>query len=246
MQSRTLPARLESLALISEFVVAAAQAAELDEHAVWQVQLAVDEAATNIIQYAYDLDQNGQITVETELNNEYLTIRLHDSGRGFDPNDVPPPDMQSPLEQRQVGGLGLYLMNQLMDEVQFSFDPGSCNVVTLRKRRTRSPVSALIYTPSGRLDAAAAPGLLELLLGQARDYGWRVVLDLEQVTFLSSSGLRTLLLLMKELRHQGGDLRLCNLQPRVAEVFAMTGFNRVFSIDDTRGEALDLIAKGIA
>lgn len=238
METLSLPATLDSLEPISAFVLEAAERAGLDEHAAWQVQLAADEAATNIIQYAYDADQHGLIVVECETSNELLTLRLRDKGRGFDPNDVPPPDMQSPLEQRQVGGLGLYLMRQLMDDVQFEFDRAAGNTVTLVKRRAQPQPDALVYGPIGRLDAATATGLLNLLLDQARAYGWRVVLDLTHTTFVSSSGLRALLLLMKELHHQGGDLRLCNMQPRVAETFRMSGFDRVFAIDAGRAESL--------
>jgi serine/threonine-protein kinase RsbW len=238
MESLTLPAKLESLEPISAFVLAAAHAAGLDDHACWQVSLAVDEAATNIIQYAYPAGHEGTITIETELSAQALTMRLRDSGRGFDPNDVPPPDMQSPLEQRQVGGLGLYLMHQLMDEVAFSFDGEHGNTVTLVKHLTRREPAALVYRPYGRLDAAAAPALLNVLLDQARQYRWRVVIDLTDTTFISSSGLRALLLLMKELHHQGGDLRLCNLQPRVVETFQISGFDRVFAIDATEADAL--------
>jgi anti-anti-sigma factor len=243
METLTLPAKLESLAQIGAFVEAAALDAGLDAHAAWQVQLAVDEAATNIIQYAYDPEQNGQVVVEHETQGDAFVVRLRDNGRVFDPDLVPPPDLASPIDERQVGGLGLYLIRQLVDDVRFETEAAG-NVATLVKQKAPPSPPVFVYAPAGRLDAAATPGLVHLVLEQARPYAWRVVVDLSQVSFISSSGLRSLLLLLKELRQHGGDLRLCALQPRVAAVFDMTGFAQVFAIDGTVAEALRAFAVG--
>ena len=71
-----------------------------------------------------------------------------------------------------------------------------------------------------------------------------VLLDLGGVTFLSSSGLRALLLVRKELLAQGGELRLCAPRPQVREVFTLTGFTQVFAIHQTREEALGAFGQG--
>ena len=62
------------------------------------------------------------------------------------------------------------------------------------------------------------------------------------MTFLSSSGLRILLMLARELKSTDGELRLCSMQPAVAEVFALTGFTQIFTIHRTRDEALAALA----
>jgi serine/threonine-protein kinase RsbW len=66
--------------------------------------------------------------------DDALVIHLHDQATPFDPTEVPPPDLTVPLEQRPVGGMGIYLMQQLMDEVSYRTTPQGGNWLTMRKR----------------------------------------------------------------------------------------------------------------
>ena len=134
-QTLTFPGQYDSLAVISEFVTRAAEAANLDEHGVYEVQMAVDEACCNIIEHAYGGEGRGDVECSCRVNDEGLTVTLRDRGRPFDPSVVPEPDLQAELEDRDVGGLGLYFMHRLMDEVRFEFTPGAGNSVTMVKRR---------------------------------------------------------------------------------------------------------------
>jgi serine/threonine-protein kinase RsbW len=243
MESITVPATLESLARISDFITDATARVGLDEHAAWQVQLAVDEAATNIIQHGYGTAP-GEIELQWRVEGDQLMVMLRDSGRRFNPDDVPAPDITSPLEERQAGGLGLYLMGQLMDTVEFTFGDPRGNFLTMSKQISR-PTTARIFELSGRLDAVstqqAIQGVYQAIAGGDR----QILLDLAQVSFLSSSGMRALLLVRKELlAHEGGELRICALQPHVREVFELTGFTRVFHIHHTRDEALRAFGRG--
>lgn len=247
MESITLTADLDALAKISAFITEAAELAGLDERATWQVQLAVDEAATNVIQHAYDLDEPGDLTLGWECEGNRFIVSLRDSGKSFDPASVPPPDITSPLEERQVGGLGLYLITRLMDEVRFEFHPQQGNVLTMVKYITSGPRDDVVVMPiSGRVDAVTAPQLNKAV-HEKIDQGARfVLLDLSDVTFLSSSGLRSLLLIRKELMTLGGELRLAGLQPQVHEVFVLTGFTQVFAIHATAEEARGAFGQGRA
>ncbi len=228
---------LESLGEISDFVVSAARAAGLDDQAVWEVQLAVDEAATNVILHAYGGHEEGPITVQVDVRDDEFVICLHDRGKPFDPDAVPHPDLDSPLEARKTGGLGLYLMRKLMDRVDFHFDAGGYNLVTMAKRL---PYANLRVVPiSGRIDAAAAPAVRQRVTEAAESGARYIVVDLAGVTFLSSSGLRVLLLLARDLRKRGSDLRLCSAQPHVAEVFHLTGFDQIFELHPTREAAVE-------
>src|SRR5262245_13566866 len=89
MESLTLLATLDSLARISEFITDATKQAGLDDHAAWQVQLAVDEAATNVIQHGYDQGMPGKIELSWRLDGPSLVVALRDYGRRFDPENVP-------------------------------------------------------------------------------------------------------------------------------------------------------------
>ena len=92
---------------------------------------------------------------------------------------------------------------------------------------------------SGRLDAVRTDTAIAQVHAAIADGVRKVLLDLSDVTFLSSSGLRALLLMRKELLAHDGELRLCALRPEVQEVFALTGFTQVFTIHRSRAEALD-------
>ena len=234
---------LDSLSEVSDYIVAAARAAGLDDHAVWEVQLAVDEAATNVVLHAYgDHEVEGPLTITTEVKDNEFVVCLADHGKPFDPETVPPPDLTSPLEERRTGGLGLYLMRKLMDRVDFQFTSDGQNVLTMAKRL---PADDLRFVRlSGRIDAGAAP-MVRSAAREAMKSGTRhIVIDLSEVTFMSSSGLRILLLLARELRATGGDVRLCAARPQVAEVFRLTGFHHIFELHPTREAAAQSFRQG--
>jgi len=238
MESLTVPANLDALATISVFITDATSRAGLDDHAAWQVQLAVDEASTNIIQHGYDTAAPGEIELAWLVDGPDLIVTLRDRGRRFNPDDVPAPDITSPLEERQSGGLGLYLMSRLMDMVEFEFDDTNGNLLKMTKRIGATGAPAQIFDLAGRLDAVSSQAAIARVYAAISAGARQVLLDMSQVTFLSSSGLRALLLVRKELLAQGGELRLCALKPQVREVFTLTGFTQVFAIHSTREEAL--------
>ena len=134
----TFSARYENLAAIDRFVADAARHAGFDNCAVYQVQLAVDEACSNIIEHAYGGESQGVIECTRRIQDGDLTVVLRDYGRPFDPTSVPEPDVEADLEDRPEGGLGLYLISRIMDEVTFDFDSETGNVLTLVKRKEAS------------------------------------------------------------------------------------------------------------
>jgi len=138
-QTFVFPGQFKSLAAISEFVAGAAEAAGLDERAVYAVQMAVDEACTNIIEHAYGGEGRGDIEITCRISADKLTVILHDYGRPFDPTGVLSPDLEESLEERNAHGLGLYFMRRLMDEVEFEFRPDSGNVLTMVKYKRAAP-----------------------------------------------------------------------------------------------------------
>jgi serine/threonine-protein kinase RsbW len=247
MDSITLVADLDALAKISAFITEAAELSGLDERATWQVQLAVDEAATNVIQHAYDSDEPGELVLAWHYADHRFTVTLRDTGRQFDPDAVPTPDITSPLEERQVGGLGIYLITRLMDEVRFDFHPQHGNVLTMVKYTLPDLHEDLVVLPiEGRIDAITAPTLTQTVQDHMRNGARFVLIDLTAVSFLSSSGLRALLLIRKELMTLGGELRLAGLQPQVHEVFALTGFTQVFAIHPSVDDARNAFGQGRA
>lgn len=134
-QTLTFPGQFDSLAPISDFVTCAAKTAGLNACAVYAVQMAVDEACSNIIEHAYSGEERGTIECTCCINDDGLTVILRDHGRPFDPTSVPEPDLHASLKDRGESGLGLYFMRQLMDKVHFEFTLDAGNVLTMIKRK---------------------------------------------------------------------------------------------------------------
>lgn len=228
--TKTFPAVLESLADISAFVNEATHQCKMTEREAWHVQLAVDEAATNIIQHAYGEQPGGSMDIAWDIDAGVLTIVLRDRGARFEPAAVPTPDIHSSFEERQAGGLGIYLMNKLMDEVLYRFDTDG-NELTLRKRFAEPTVATeQLFVIEGRLDARGTAVALEPVTAAVAAGARTVLLDLHKVQFLSSSGLRSLLMIRRELNAHQGTLMLIGMLPHVEEVFSMTGFSQVFDL----------------
>jgi serine/threonine-protein kinase RsbW len=138
-KSCTFPGRHESLSEISAFVTEAAEAAGLPPKTVYEVQLAVDEACSNIIDHAYGGEGEGDIECTCHVTEDGLTVKLRDHGESFDPESISSPDLHADLEERTTGGLGLYFIRKLMDDVDFEFqEADGANLLTLVKYREKS------------------------------------------------------------------------------------------------------------
>ncbi|MBI4631742.1 MAG: ATP-binding protein [Chloroflexi bacterium] len=129
-----VPARYDRIKQICSFVVDAANVAGLDESSTFQCQIAVDEACTNIIEHGYEGEDKGRIEVICNALPTVLKIELLDQAPPFDLDKVPEPELGAPLEDMKIGGLGIYFMKKMMDDVSFSRENGT-NKLSLLKRR---------------------------------------------------------------------------------------------------------------
>ena len=128
-----ISAELKNLALIRDFVQETATALAADPVMLFNVVLAVNEVATNIMIHGYQ-GQPGLIEIEVGRAGNSLVVRLRDQAPPFDPSVVPDPDLTLPLEKRSSGGMGIYLTRQLMDELTHRLTPQGGNELTLIKK----------------------------------------------------------------------------------------------------------------
>src|SRR5436190_18125447 len=135
MQSVQFSAKFEYLDEIREFVGDIARAGGFDAKDVYNIQLAADEAASNIIEHAYEGVNNGLLELSCGVKGNTITIILMDHGEPFDPSIVPLPDLKADLSERKIGGLGIFLMRKLMDEVRYETKPNKSNILTMTKRK---------------------------------------------------------------------------------------------------------------
>ena len=131
---KTYDAVMENLHDMMDFITEEAQKVGFDENAVGKIQLAAEEALVNVIHYAYPEDQTGQMTVicTTEID-ESLSIVIKDQGMAFDPfNDGEKVDVYAPEEERRIGGLGIFIIEQVMTYSGYQRD-NDTNILTMKK-----------------------------------------------------------------------------------------------------------------
>ena len=239
-----ITSRPENLSRVAEFIAEVAANFGLTDQETYNIQMAVDEAVTNIIEHAYE-GAEGPIEVVAERHGDDFVVTLRDHGKTFDPTTISEPDVNASLEERDIGGLGLYFMRRLMDEVEFHFNQSGWNELTMLRRRravmtcgSRYDPSIIVIQPRGRLDANGTTYLESELESLAQDNQHRLVVDFRQVTYISSTGLRTLLLAVRRAKRHGGDVKLCSLNAPVRKIFRMAGFDMILAIHDTEEQAV--------
>jgi len=128
-----IPSQTDNLEIIRNFVNGVAKKVGFDGEESNKIELAVDEACTNVIEHAYAHDDNQNIDIAIKIDYQKLIVIVTDKGQSFQMDEVEMPDMKSYLAELRVGGLGIYLMKTLMDEVDYQTKPGVKNEVRMVK-----------------------------------------------------------------------------------------------------------------
>lgn len=134
MAQMTLEAVPESLDRVLEFIDANLERSQFPAKVQVQINIAIEELFVNIARYAYR-PYVGEVTirVETEAAPSQVTIRFIDRGRPYNPLQKEDPDVTLSAEEREIGGLGIYMVKQSMDEIYYEYQDGK-NILTLKKR----------------------------------------------------------------------------------------------------------------
>ncbi len=125
---RIFPARIDVIPEVMDYVSHAAEKAALHPKRVMHIQLAIDEAMANICNYAYQTPP-GEVLVRIQDKEGHFMVEMIDEGIPFDPLNMEEPDTQVGLEEREVGGLGIFLLRQVMQEVRYRRE-GKQNILT--------------------------------------------------------------------------------------------------------------------
>ncbi len=127
-----IPAKLEGMDVILAFVSYLLDINGCSTKARTQVRMAIEELYVNVTLYAYP-SQDGWAEMRGSVDNGMATFKLIDGGRPFDPLAKDDPDIMLSGEEREIGGLGIYMVKTMMDEVEYKYRDG-CNRLTLRKQ----------------------------------------------------------------------------------------------------------------
>ncbi len=137
MPSKRFSCSLNNLETICDYVTDCAKSAGLSEAEVYAVQLAVDEASTNIIEHGYGQECPDRIDITCEILEDGLKVVIYDDAEPFNPESVPEPQINVSLDDVKPRGLGIFLMRQMMDEVCYEPTPDKGNTLTMIKRHAK-------------------------------------------------------------------------------------------------------------
>lgn len=125
-----LPARLEYLQKSMDLISSCARDQGFNQKKILEIELAAEEALVNIFKYAYK-DREGDVEIICGLdNNENFILEISDTGEPFNVLSVADPDITADISERQIGGLGVFLMKKLTESVQYRYE-GNKNILSL-------------------------------------------------------------------------------------------------------------------
>jgi serine/threonine-protein kinase RsbW len=151
MEPLTVPGSLDSLEAIGEYVRSVAAAAQLDRREAYKLRLAIDEIATNIVLYGYErAGITGRIELRASITPGALTIVIEDTAPPFDPTaQQAPEDLGAPLNQRKIGGLGIFLALKAVDRFTHAYSGGrNRNTLVVERARQTDERPAREGSPS--------------------------------------------------------------------------------------------------
>jgi anti-sigma regulatory factor (Ser/Thr protein kinase) len=133
MKHLTLPNNIEAIPQLNEFIDIICEEQGIDFDAAMSLNLALEEAVVNVMDYAYPEGTEGYVDIDADADDESLTFVISDSGIPFDPTQKEEVDTTLPAEERQVGGLGIHLVRRIMDSIEYEYTNNK-NILTLRKK----------------------------------------------------------------------------------------------------------------
>jgi anti-sigma B factor antagonist len=246
--TQTFASDVQKLTEIRTFVRSACERAWGTGHEeIARLELALAEAAANVMLHAYEGKVGRPIEVLVEASPEEVRVWLYHEGKDFDPAAVPPPTFDGSRES----GFGMYLIKEAVEEAAFFSDDNGRRVVRLvKKRRPAQPAGGTMQTDVEQVGDVTVVLLnaKELSAGNDQDFRQalapvlkdcrKLVVDLSRVEFVDSRGCGAILSCLKQVRGNGGDLKLCCINKFVRSTFNLMRFHRLCDLLDTREEAV--------
>ena len=131
-RSQTLPNDVSTIPQLNEFIDSFCEEAGIGMEKTMSLNLALEEAVVNVMDYAYPKGTAGSVSVDVRTDADGIVFVITDNGIPFDPTAMKDADTTLPLEERSIGGLGIFLTRQIMDDISYDRSNGR-NILTLKK-----------------------------------------------------------------------------------------------------------------
>lgn len=132
-ETLTIKNNVREVKHFSDFMKSAIEKLDVDNSLARQLRLAVEEAVVNVIDYAYPLDTEGDITIIMMFDGHTIRFQIIDAGVAFDPTAKHKTDTTLSVEERQIGGLGILLLREMMDSINYERTDGKNKLTLIRK-----------------------------------------------------------------------------------------------------------------
>ena len=129
----TLPNDINTVPQLNEFIDGVCEEAGIDMATTMSLNLALEEAVVNVMSYAYPQGTEGLVDIDVVSGNGHIDFIISDSGQPFDPTDKGEVDTTLSAEERPIGGLGIHLIRQIMDDVVYEYRDGK-NILSMTKK----------------------------------------------------------------------------------------------------------------
>ena len=129
--------RRSEIRILANGVMAFGKENDLPQDALNDTRLALEEMFSNIVSYGFEDDREHEIVMEIEVSADVLTMKIRDDGRPFNPTEYSKPNLERPLDEREVGGLGIHLVRHVIDQWEYKSEQGK-NILTMKKRIRKS------------------------------------------------------------------------------------------------------------
>lgn len=233
---------IDEIARITQFIEELGMTLQLPLGVTMSVNLAIEEAITNIIKHAFPQGKQSDITLRANVAPGVLTFLIIDEGLSFDPTENSTTADAAPLEQRLTEGLGLFLIRRTMDQIEYDVINGQ-NQLTLKKKidvdfKQEATLKTnlckiegvTILAIEGRLDTANTNDFNTVIQPLLSDFTPNIIVNCEGLSYISSSGLRSLIILQKSVTAHKGSLTMEAMKPEIRKIFDMTGCSNLFTI----------------
>lgn len=129
----TLKNKISEIERLADAVMQFGKKNDFSDKVIFDINLALEEVVNNVISYAYKDKNEHQINIYMELEGQELMLKVEDDGVPFNPFDVPEPDIDKPVEEREPGGLGLFFVRNLTDELEYKREKDK-NILIMKKK----------------------------------------------------------------------------------------------------------------
>ena len=132
MEKLTIDATVENLPAVTEYITSSLEEKNCSMKTIMQMELVIEEIFVNVASYAYR-PNIGQVTICKEFEPDAITISFIDSGKAYNPLEHKDPDINAELEDRDIGGLGIFLVKKNVDEISYERKDNQ-NILTIKKK----------------------------------------------------------------------------------------------------------------